>query len=91
MKSSIRVGVVVIAAAAALAASLLSTAWSQPSSQFRANPVFQPIGVSASGSGSTVWFHDPSTGRAMACQTVSTSGAGLSGIQCATTKLPDNP
>ena len=90
MRNSIRVGVAVVVAGAALAASLLSTAWSQPS-QFRANPVFQPIGVSASGTGSTVWFHDPSTGRAMACQTVSTSGTGLSGIQCATTKLPDNP
>lgn len=57
-------------------------------SQIRASPSYLPIGVSSSGNSSTVWFHEPSSGRALACQTVATPGAGLSGIQCVTTRLP---
>ncbi len=51
-------------------------------SQIRANPSFQPVGVSASGNGSTAWFHDPATGRAIACHVA--TGA----IQCQSAKLP---
>ncbi|KQP49299.1 hypothetical protein [Pseudorhodoferax sp. Leaf274] len=51
-------------------------------SQIRANPSFQPVGVSSSGSGSTAWFHDPATGRAIACH----MAAGA--IQCQSAKLP---
>jgi hypothetical protein len=36
---------------------------------------------------STVWFHEPATRQAVACQTAS-QGTGLSGIQCISTKLP---
>ncbi|MDB5850703.1 MAG: hypothetical protein JWP29_4455 [Rhodoferax sp.] len=59
-------------------------------SQIRANPSFQVIGASASGNTSTAWFHDPSSGRAIACQTVVTATSGLTGIQCATAKLPQD-
>jgi hypothetical protein len=34
------------------------------------------------------WFHDPSSGRAIACQTVGSASAGLTGIQCVAAKLP---
>ncbi len=51
-------------------------------SQMRANPSYQPVGVSASGNGSTAWFHDPSSGRAIACHMA--GGA----IQCQSAKLP---
>lgn len=68
------------AAAAALILGILAIPAAQ--SQIRANPSFQPVGVSASGNGSTAWFHDPSTGRAIACH----MAAGA--IQCQTAKLP---
>ncbi len=90
--TTLRVTVAALAAGAALTFLLLPAANSQMP-QMRASPSFLPIGVAASGSGaSTVWFHEPSTGRALACQTVSTAGAGLSGIQCVSTRLPtDTP
>jgi hypothetical protein len=56
-------------------------------SQILAAPSFIPIGVAASGSTSTAWFHEPSSRQALACQTVS-QGTNLSGIQCVATKLP---
>ena len=56
-------------------------------SQVQATPSFVPIGVSASGTTSTVWFHEPSSRQAVACQTVM-QGAGLSGIHCVSAKLP---
>ncbi len=56
-------------------------------SQVMAAPIFVPIGVSSSGNASTVWFHEPASGRAMACQSVSTPTGGLTGIQCVTTKF----
>jgi len=58
--------------------------------QIRANPSFQVIGASASGNTSTAWFHDPSSGRAIACQTVVTAASGLTGLQCVTAKLPQD-
>ena len=48
------------------------------------------IGTSASGNTSTAWFHDPSSGRAIACQTVVTAASGLTGMQCVTAKLPQD-
>lgn len=72
--------VVAIAAAAAIVLPARS--------QINASPSLVPIGVSASGSGSTVWFHEPSSRQAVACQTVSAQGSGLSGIQCVSTRLP---
>jgi hypothetical protein len=57
-------------------------------SQINASPSWTPIGVSASGNASTVWFHEPSTRQTVACQTVAAPGSGLSGIQCVAAKLP---
>jgi hypothetical protein len=55
-------------------------------SQVQATPSYVPIGVSASGSGSTVWFHEPFSRQALVCHS-SGSGAGLA-AQCITVKLP---
>ena len=57
-------------------------------SQTPAAPSYVPIGVSSSGSTSTVWFHEPSSRQALACQTVVTPATGLSSVQCVTAKLP---
>lgn len=56
-------------------------------SQIQATPSYVPIGVSASGNTSTVWFHEPSSRQALACQTVQQS-SGLTSIQCVAAKLP---
>jgi hypothetical protein len=56
-------------------------------SQVQATPSYVPIGVSSSGSTSTVWFHEPSSRQALACQTVQ-QGSGVSSIQCIAAKLP---
>jgi len=70
-------------------ASVLLLAWVQQArSQINAAPVLKPIGVSASGSTSTVWFHEPASGQAVACRTVEGQGSVLSGIQCVTARLP---
>lgn len=55
-------------------------------SQVQATPSLLPIGVAAAGNTSMVWFHEPSTGRVVACQ--SAGGASLTGVQCAVGKLP---
>ena len=55
-------------------------------SQIQATPSVLPIGVASAGNTSMVWFHEPSTGRVVACQ--STGGAGVTGVQCAVGKLP---
>ena len=55
-------------------------------SQIQVTPSLLPIGVASAGNTSMVWFHEPSTGRVVACQ--STGGAGLTGVQCAVGKLP---
>lgn len=57
-------------------------------SQIRANPSYVPMGTSSAGTASVAWFHDPSSGRAIACQTVTTASAGLTGMQCVAGKLP---
>jgi hypothetical protein len=57
-------------------------------SQINASPALVPIGVSSSGNTSTVWFHEPHSRIAVACQTAAGQGPGLSSIQCVTTKLP---
>jgi len=56
-------------------------------SQVQAAPSFTPIGVSSSGNTSTVWFHEPSSRQAVACQTVQ-QGASVTSIQCVVAKLP---
>ncbi len=80
-----------LAAAAAIVPAVLFFATPAANSQspnLRANPSFQVIGASASGNSSTAWFHDPSSGRAIACQTVNSPGGGLTGMQCVAAKLP---
>jgi len=56
--------------------------------QIQAAPSYIPVGVAASGNASTAWFHNPSTGMVLACQSGAGSGASLTGIQCVTAKLP---
>lgn len=56
-------------------------------SQIQATPSYLPIGVATTGSTSMVWFHDPSTGKVVACQSAA-SGGGLSAVQCVVGKLP---
>lgn len=73
----------IVSAAVVLAAVFLSPL---AKSQMQASPSYIPIGVSSTGNASTVWFHEPFSRQALACQTVTTS-AGLSSIQCVTTKL----
>lgn len=72
-----------VLAAAAMAAVLAPTA----RSQVQATPSYVPIGVSSSGGTSTVWFHEPSSRQALACQTVQ-QGTGITGIHCVAAKLP---
>ena len=81
---SFRVWGTAIVAGTALAALVLPAA----RSQILANPSYLPIGVASNGNSTTAWFHDPSSGRALACQTVAATGGGLSSIQCVTAKLP---
>ena len=81
---SVRIVAVSSLAALALAAVLAPIA----RSQIQATPSYSPIGVSSSGSTSTVWFHEPSSRQALACQTVVTPPMGLSSIHCVAAKLP---
>ncbi len=76
-----------VAAGAAAALGLSAALAPIAHSQVQAIPSLLPIGVSSSGSTSTVWFHEPSSRQAVACQTVQ-QGAGISGIQCVAAKLP---
>ncbi len=67
----------------------LALFWSPKAlSQINASPVWVPVGVASSGNFSTVWFHQPSTSTALACQTVAAQGAGITGIHCVAAKLP---
>jgi hypothetical protein len=84
-KHSVRIAAVAAFVGLALGAAL--TAAAPAGSQVQAAASYVPIGVSSSGNVSTVWFHEPATRQAVACQTAS-QGTGLSGIQCISTKLP---
>jgi hypothetical protein len=76
-------------AAVGVSGAVLLSSWVPAAhSQIRANPSYVPMGTSASGASSVAWFHDPSSGRAIACQTVGSASAGLTGIQCVAAKLP---
>lgn len=55
-------------------------------SQMQVTPSLLPIGVASAGNTSMVWFHEPASGKVVACQ--STGGAGVTGVQCAVGKLP---
>jgi hypothetical protein len=83
--SSVRIG----AAALLLVVVVFALAWLPAArSQIQVGPSYIPIGVASTGNSSTVWFHEPSSGRALACQSVHGGGAGISGIQCVAGKLP---
>jgi len=83
-RPSVRLSVIALLAASALAVVLSPLA----RSQIQASPSYVPIGVASNGSTSTVWFHEPYTRQALACQTVVTPNTGLSSIQCIAVKLP---
>ena len=74
----------VVAALLALAAAAVFSPSAR--SQIQVTPSLLPIGVASAGNTSMVWFHEPSTGRVVACQ--SSGGAALTGVQCAVGKLP---
>ncbi|MGH8639066.1 MAG: hypothetical protein ACREUX_24800 [Burkholderiales bacterium] len=75
-----------IAAAAALAVMVFALPFARAQRQVAPSDV--AIGVAASGGTSTAWFHRPSSGTVVACQSAAGSGGTLSGIQCVTSKLP---
>lgn len=77
-----------IAAGVLLSSILVLALAQQARSQISASPTLTPIGVSSSGTSSTAWFHDKAAGQAVACRTVDTKDAGLSGIQCVAARLP---
>ena len=77
-----RLSVVAVLLALAAAAVFIPSA----RSQIQVTPSLLPIGVASAGSTSMVWFHEPSTGKVVACQ--ATGGASLTGVQCAVGKLP---
>ena len=57
-------------------------------SQVTAMPSWVPIGVSSTGNGSTVWFHEPSSRQALACHALPSGPAGATSVQCVQVKLP---
>jgi hypothetical protein len=73
--------IAVLVAAAAAAALPLARA------QVQATANYVPIGVAASGSASTAWFHQPSSGQVLACHAPA-DAAAAGGIRCVTARLP---
>jgi hypothetical protein len=77
----------VLAAVAALLAVTITAGWSLTArSQINAAPSWVPIGVSSSGGGSAVWFHESSSRRVLACQTAGSPSAPT--VHCASATLP---
>ena len=78
-----------LTATALAALALVGLLWpaARSQAQLQVAPNFVPMGVASNGTSSTAWFHEPSTGRAMACHTAPAAG-GLTPIQCVTVKLP---
>ncbi len=85
MKQPVRIA----AALAALAALGILFAATSARSQSHLAPSFLPIGAAAAGGSSTVWFHDPSSARVMACQ--ATPAPAGPAIQCSVTRMPERP
>lgn len=83
-RSSIRVLAFSFLATMGLAAFLLPVA----RSQIQVAPSYIPIGVASSGSSSMVWFHVPTSGTVLVCQSESNTGTPLTGIRCVATRLP---
>ena len=80
-------GAYVCASSAASSAGVLTIA-PQARSQIDAAPSWVPIGSSASGSSSTVWFHEPASRRTVACQTTAGADGRLADVSCVSGKLP---
>ena len=74
----------ILAAFAAVAAAVLIPS---ARSQVQTTPIYAAIGVATTGANSMVWFHEPATGRVVACQSAG-SGGSLSAINCVASKLP---
>ena len=84
-----KLSIVSVAGATALAViAWAALAQNAPKPQIQAAPSYIPIGVAASGGSSTAWFHNPSTGTVLACQSSAVGGASISAIQCVTSRLP---
>ena len=83
-RTSFHVSVIAVVATIVLAAVLLPHA----RSQVQVAPSYIPIGVASSGNSSMAWFHQPSSGRVLACQSASDTGTSVSSIHCVATKLP---
>lgn len=85
MKQPVRIaaGLAALAAVAVLFATPLAR------SQVQIQPSFLPIGTAAAGASSTVWFHDPSSARVMACQATPAPAGPV--IQCSVTRMPERP
>ena len=75
---------------AALAVALGTAALALPfaRAQVQVTPSYVPLGIAASGSGSAAWFHLPSSGAIVACQTAAAASGTPPAIQCVTAKLP---
>jgi hypothetical protein len=85
MKHPIRLAAVAAVALAGVAALIVPPL---ARSQVQATPAYLPIGVASAGNASMVWFHEPSTGRVLACQASAGAGGAVSPIQCTTAKMP---
>ncbi|MBK6787117.1 MAG: hypothetical protein KBF65_16025 [Rubrivivax sp.] len=86
MKNPRRLSCAALAAARSLTGVL--TIAPQARSQIDAAPSWVPIGSSASGSSSTVWFHEPASRRTVACQTTAGADGRLADVSCVSGKLP---
>lgn len=87
MKHPVRLAAVAALSLAGLAA-LVVPLLARSQGQVQAAPNFLPMGVASAGNASMAWFHEPSSGRVMACQASAGAGGAISAIQCATAKLP---
>ena len=87
MKHLVRLATVAAVALAGIAA-LVVPPLARSQIQVQATPNFLPMGVASAGNASMAWFHEPSSGRVMACQASAGAGSAISAIQCTTTKLP---
>lgn len=79
-----RASALVVAVAALATVALIPSA----RSQVQTTPIYAAIGVATTGSSSMVWFHEPATGKVVACQSTGSASGGLSGINCVASKLP---
>jgi hypothetical protein len=87
MKHPVRLAAVAALSLAGLA-TLVVPLLARSQVQVQAAPNFLPMGVASAGNASMAWFHEPSSGRVMACQASAGAGSAISAIQCTTTKLP---